>query len=69
MENQFMLHAIELSQLCMNNNYGGPFGCVIVKNGKIIGEGCNCLNCLNYPTALAQSLRLEMLAKRSTHSN
>ena len=34
----FMLRAIELS-INSANNKGGPFGCVIVKNNKIIAEG------------------------------
>ena len=37
-KNSFMLRAIELSIESVDNN-GGPFGCVIVKNNKIIAEG------------------------------
>ena len=33
---------------------GGPFGCVIVKNGKIIAEGANSVTPSNDPTAHAQ---------------
>ena len=42
MENKskFMLRAIELSLQSAKTN-GGPFGCVIVKNNKIIAEGFN----------------------------
>ena len=36
----FMQKAIELSIKNIHNN-GGPFGCVIVKNNKIISEGVN----------------------------
>ncbi len=36
----FMFRAIELSIKSVKNG-GGPFGCVIVKNNKIIAEGSN----------------------------
>ena len=36
--NEFMDIAIDLSR---DNNYGGPFGACIVKDGKIIGKGFN----------------------------
>jgi tRNA(Arg) A34 adenosine deaminase TadA len=37
-----MRRAIELArQTSIEEKAGGPFGCVIVKNGKIIGEGAN----------------------------
>lgn len=38
---KYMLEAIKEAYLGINNNHGGPFGCVIVKNGKIIGRGHN----------------------------
>ena len=42
MENnsKFLLRAIELSIKSIENQ-GGPFGSVIVKDGKIISEGFN----------------------------
>ena len=36
------------------NNEGGPFGCVIVKDGKIIGKGNNKVTSENDPTAHAE---------------
>ena len=49
----FMLKAIELSIKNINNN-GGPFGCVIVKNNKIISQVVNGVTQNNDPTAHAE---------------
>ena len=54
MDEKFMLRAIELARSGMEKNAGGPFGCVIVKNGKIIGEGFNSVTSTNDPTAHAE---------------
>jgi guanine deaminase len=51
---QFMRRAIELAQKGIDANDGGPFGCVIVKNGELIGEGWNCVTSTNDPTAHAE---------------
>jgi guanine deaminase len=51
--NNFMLRAIELS-IDSANKKGGPFGCVIVKNNKIMGEGSNKVTLSNDPTAHAE---------------
>jgi guanine deaminase len=52
-KNDFMLRAIELSLNSVNNE-GGPFGCVITKQNKIIAEGSNKVTLLNDPTAHAE---------------
>ena len=39
--NEYMKIAIEEAYEGINNRHGGPFGCVIVKDGKIIGKGHN----------------------------
>ncbi|MDO5330709.1 MAG: nucleoside deaminase [Bacillota bacterium] len=41
MEERFMLEAIAEARLGINNGHGGPFGAVIVKDGKIVGRGHN----------------------------
>ena len=53
-DNKFLQLAISLSQEAVENNKGGPFGCVVVKNGKIIGKGYNAVTSLNDPTAHAE---------------
>ncbi len=40
-ENQYMQAAIEEALEGIRNHEGGPFGCVIVKDGRIIGRGHN----------------------------
>lgn len=53
-EQVFLDRAIELSRLGMESGQGGPFGCVIVKEGRIIGEGNNQVTSSNDPTAHAE---------------
>ena len=53
-----MQRAIELAHKGMNSNAGGPFGAVIVKDGKIIGEGCNQVTSTNDPTAHAEMVAI-----------
>ena len=50
----FMRQAIELAENGVSNGEGGPFGAVVVKNGKIIGQGNNKVTSLNDPTAHAE---------------
>lgn len=50
----YMKRAIELSKNNVSAQTGGPFGAVIVKDGKIIGEGVNCVTIHNDPTAHAE---------------
>lgn len=40
-QNQYMKEAIEEAYIGIRSKHGGPFGCVIVKDGKIIGRGHN----------------------------
>ena len=53
----FMRRAIELSIHNIKNN-GGPFGCVIVKENKIIAEGVNRVTHNNDPTAHAEIIAI-----------
>ncbi len=51
MKNRFMAEAIKEAQQGIRTGDGGPFGCVIVKNGEIIGRGHNLVVSHNDPTA------------------
>ena len=53
-DEKFMRRAIELAQKGIDNNEGGPFGCVIVRDGEIVGEGNNKVTSTNDPTAHAE---------------
>src|SRR5689334_14966488 len=55
---KFMRRAIELAQQGVDENRGGPFGCVVVKDGEIIGEGFNQVTSTNDPTAHAEVVAL-----------
>ena len=59
----FMQKAIELSIKNIRNN-GGPFGCVIVKNNKIISEGVNGVTQNNDPTAHAEIVAIRNACKK-----
>ena len=58
----FMRRAIDISQQKMDENCGGPFGAVIVKGGKIVGEGWNCVTSTNDPTAHAEMVAIRNAA-------
>jgi tRNA(Arg) A34 adenosine deaminase TadA len=53
-DKQLMLRAIELAQKGLESNAGGPFGCVIARDGRIVGEGVNRVTSTNDPTAHAE---------------
>lgn len=54
MENPFMAEAIRLAHEMMNKKEGGPFGAVVVREGRIIGRGWNRVTVSNDPTAHAE---------------
>ena len=49
-----MQEAIRLAIDGVNAGRGGPFGAVVVKDGQIVGRGCNCVTSTNDPTAHAE---------------
>ncbi len=59
----FMLEAIRLSFETMRNNTGGPFGAVIIKDGKIIARGFNKVVSTNDPTAHAEVVAIREACK------
>ena len=64
MKNKFMAEAIRLSRKMMRAGRGGPFGAVIVKNGKIIARGWNQVTSANDPTAHAEMMAIRSACKK-----
>ena len=69
MINTFMQRAIDLSIEKMRDNCGGPFGAVIVKDGKIIAEGWNQVTSSNDPTAHAEITAIRNACKKLGNFN
>ena len=63
LDTQYMKRAIELARAGMDNNDGGPFGCVVVKDGKVVGEGNNRVTSTNDPTAHAEVVAIREACK------
>ena len=59
----FMKEAIELSVNNVLKNNGGPFGAVVVKDGKIIARGYNQVTANNDPTAHAEVVAIREACK------
>ena len=59
-----MQRAIDLSRQGMQSNEGGPFGAVVVKDGKIIAEGNNRVTSSNDPTAHAEVVAIRNACKK-----
>ena len=55
---EFMREAVRLSIKNVDEKNGGPFGAVIVKDGKIIGRGVNNVTSHNDPTAHAEMVAI-----------
>ncbi len=51
---EYMEEAVNAALKGMNNNEGGPFGCIVVKDGEIVGRGNNKVTSTNDPTAHAE---------------
>ena len=63
MKNDFMKRAIELSIESVNRG-GGPFGCVIVKDEKIVSEGSNKVTSSKDPTAHGEIVAIREACKK-----
>ena len=61
--NEYMKVANDLAEKNNLTNLGGPFGAVVVKNGKIVGKGSNCVVGSNDPTAHAEIMAIRNACK------
>lgn len=57
-DSDFMRRAIELARQHMQAGEGGPFGAVVVKDGRIVGEGWNQVVATDDPTAHAEMVAI-----------
>ncbi len=64
MHQKWMERAIELAKTGMKTGSGGPFGCVIVKNEKVIAEGFNEVVSSNDPTSHAEIVAIRRACKK-----
>jgi tRNA(Arg) A34 adenosine deaminase TadA len=53
-DESFMRAAIQLADEGLASGRGGPFGCVIVRAGQVVGRGNNRVTSTNDPTAHAE---------------
>jgi tRNA(Arg) A34 adenosine deaminase TadA len=60
---EFLRRAIALATENVNSGAGGPFGAVIVRDEKIVGEGKNSVTTSNDPTAHAEVNAIRAAAK------
>ena len=63
MDTAFMARAIQLSIENVGSG-GGPFGAVVVQNGKAIAEGVNQVTARNDPTAHAEVLAIRVACQK-----
>jgi tRNA(Arg) A34 adenosine deaminase TadA len=64
MDQKWMDRAIKLAKSGMDSGKGGPFGCVIVKNGNLIAEGYNEVISSKDPTSHAEMVAIRKACKK-----
>lgn len=61
---RFMEEAIRLAVRNARRGEGGPFGAVVVKNGRVIARGANRVAATNDPTAHAEVVAIRAACRR-----
>jgi guanine deaminase len=64
MKIEFMREAIRLSVAMMRRGRGGPFGAIVVRDGRIVGRGSNRVTSANDPTAHAEIVAIRAACRR-----
>jgi tRNA(Arg) A34 adenosine deaminase TadA len=62
-DEQYLREAIAMARLGMERGDGGPFGCVIVKDGQVVARGNNRVTSTNDPTAHAEVVAIREACK------
>ena len=62
-DDDFMREALRLAYENVDAGRGGPFGAVVVKDGKVIGRGTNLVTSTNDPTAHAEVVAIRLACK------
>src|ERR1700761_1896747 len=65
----FMRMAIKLSEENLHQKHGGPFGAVIVKDGKLVAASANSVFIENDPTAHAEVSAIRIACKELKTTN
>ena len=60
---KFIKEAIEMAKTNVGTGIGGPFGALVVKDGKIVGRGVNKVTSTNDPTAHAEVVAIRDACK------
>lgn len=60
---KFIAQAIQLAKENVPSGKGGPFGALVVKDGKVIGKGANSVTSQNDPTAHAEIVAIRDACK------
>ncbi|HVV05493.1 MAG TPA: nucleoside deaminase [Puia sp.] len=63
-DRKFLQQAIALAKQGIEAGQGGPFGCIIVKDGQVIGKGANQVTSTNDPTAHAEVVAIRDACRR-----
>lgn len=67
-DSEIMRRVLELARTGMDGKFGYPYGCVIVKDGEVVGEAHNEVLATHDPTAHAELLAIRRAsAKLQTH--
>ena len=63
-----MERAIALALENVQSGRGGPFGAIVMKDGRILAEGTNCVTLANDPTAHAEIVAIREACKKLGNS-
>lgn len=67
MDREHLRQAIQLARQGVEDGRGGPFGCVIVRDGQVVGKGCNGVTSTNDPTAHAEIVAIRDACRQLGH--